>query len=209
MKFFKLLGISLLFLVLAGCAIGNQYDYRNASVSLPLTGDGELGVGVVDNRSYVLSGDKDPDFIGVQRGGFSNPFNVTTASGQSLTDDMAKSLENSLRNSGYTVSSLRFSSAESSIVASTIAESGKSKNIVLTVTEWKTDIYLKMSLHFSLLLRVISKDGTTIAKNHMQGDEIIGGGGFESQNARTAMAAFETKIGRLFNNEAILDALKD
>ncbi len=209
MKFFKLLGISLLFLVLAGCAIGNQYDYRIASVSLPLTGDGELGVGVVDNRSYVLSGDKDPDFIGVKRALLSNPWNVTTASGQSLTDDMAKSLENSLRNSGYTVSSLRLSSGESSIVASTIAESGKSKNIVLTVTEWKTDIYLKMSLHFNLLLRVISKDGTTIAKNHMQGDEIIGGGGFASQNARTAMAAFETKIGRLFNNEAILDALKN
>ncbi len=208
MKFFKLLGISLLIVGVTGCAVGNQDDYQNANVSLPLIGDGELGVGVVDNRSYVLNGDKDPDFIGVQRGGFNNPFNVKTASGASLTDDMANALENALRNSGYAVSSLRFSSAESSIVASTIAESGKLKNIVLTVTEWKTDIYLKMSLHFNLLLQVISKDGTTIAKNHTQGNEIIGGGGLESQNAKTAAAAFETKIGRLFNNEAIIDALQ-
>ena len=209
MNIFKLLGMSFVILALSGCAVGNQYDYRSADVSLPVTGAGELGVGVVDNRSYVLSGDKDPNFIGVQRGGFSNPFNVKTVSGQSLTDDLAVSLEKSLRKSGFTVTSLAIPSAEPSIVASTVAENGKSKNIVLTVTEWKTDIYLKMSLHFNLLLQVISNEGATVAENRTQGNEIIGGGGLESQNAKTAMAAFETKIGRLFNNEAIIDALRN
>ena len=89
MKLFKIFGMSLLIMAVTGCAIGNQYDYRTANVSLPLTGDGVLGVGVLDNRSYVLSGEKEPNFVGLQRGGFANPFNVTTASGKPLTDDMS------------------------------------------------------------------------------------------------------------------------
>ncbi len=207
MKLRKLLGLSFLLLAVTGCAVGNQYDYQSASVSLPLAGSGEVGVGVIDNRSYILSGDKEPNFIGLQRGGYGNPFNVTTASGNSLTQDMSVSLENALRNSGYTVIGLPIASADSSTISAAIAQSGVAKNIVLTVTEWKTDIYMNMTLHFDLLLEVITKQGDTIASNQMQGEEKVGGGAFEGQNSRTATAAFETKIGRLFNDPEILGAL--
>ncbi|MDH3410219.1 MAG: hypothetical protein OER22_14930 [Gammaproteobacteria bacterium] len=207
MKLRKLLGLSFILLAVTGCAVGNQYDYRSASVALPLAGTGELGIGVIDNRSYVLSGDKEPNFIGLQRGGYGNPFNVTTASGNSLTQDMSESLENALRNSGYTVTGLQIASADPAAVTSAIAQSGVAKNIVLTVTEWKTDIYMNMTLHFDLLLEVVTKQGDTVASNQMQGEEKIGGGAFEGQNSRTAAAAFETKIGRLFNDPEILGAL--
>lgn len=209
MKLFKIFGMSLLIMAVTGCAVGNQYDYRTANVSLPLTGDGVLGVGVLDNRSYVLSGEKEPNFVGLQRGGFANPFNVTTASGKPLTDDMSDALESGLRNSGYKVSRLRISSPDASAVKSAIAENGTAKNIVLTVTEWKTDIFANMTLHFDLTLQVISKDGTTIATNQMQGEEKVSGAGLEKQNSRTAASAFETKIGRLFNNQEIIAALQN
>jgi len=209
MKSYRLLCLSFLILAVTGCAVGNQYDYQSAKVSLPLIGDGDLGLGVLDNRSYVLSGEKTPDFIGLQRGGFNNPFNVTTASGQSLTDDMSMSIQNALRSSGYTVTSLRFPSRDSSTVESTIAESGKAKNIVLTVTEWKTDIYMNMTLYFDLLLQVLTRDGDVIASNEMQGKETVGGGALESQNSRTAASVFEKKIGRLFNHPEIIEALKN
>jgi len=209
MKSHKLICLSFVLIVLTGCAVGNQYDYRSASVSLPLAGSGELGVGVIDNRSYVLSGDKEPSFIGLQRGGYGNPFNVTTTSGNSLTQDMSESLQNALRNSGYAVTGLQLASADSAAITSAIADSGMAKNIVLTVTEWKTDIYMNMTLHFDLLLEVITKQGDTIASNQMQGEEKVGGGAFEGQNSRTAAAAFETKIGRLFNHPEIMDALRN
>jgi hypothetical protein len=207
MRLLKLFCSSLLLVTIAGCAVGNEYDYQSASVSLPLTGSGELGVGVVDNRSYVLSGDKTPDFIGLQRGGFGNPFDVMTASGNSLTQDMSTSLSDALRDSGYNVSSLSISSADPAAIKSAVAANGVLKNIVLTVTEWKTDIYMDMTLHFDLLLEVLSGQGDTIASNKMQGEQKLGGAGMEKQNASTAAAAFETKIGRLFNDPKIIDAL--
>lgn len=208
MKSLQLVVLPFVFAALAGCAVGNQYDYRAASVSLPLAGSGELGIAVIDNRSYVLDGEKEADFIGLQRGGFNNPFDVTTASGNSLTQDMSESLEIALRNSGYTVTGLQIASAESAAITSAVAESGMARNIVLTVKDWKTDIYMNMTLHFDLLLEVVTKQGDTIASNHMQGEETVSGGGVgASQNSRTASAAFETKIGRLFNDPKILAAL--
>lgn len=208
MKSLKLVFLPFALAVLTGCAVGNQYDYRAASVSLPLAGSGELGIGVIDNRSYVLSGDKEADFIGLQRGGFNNPFDVTTASGNSLIQDISESLEVALRNSGYTVTGLQIASANSAAVASAVTESGLAKNIVLTVTDWKTDIYMNMTLHFDLLLEVMTGQGETIASNQMQGKETVSGSGIgASQNSRTAAAAFETKIGRLFNDPEIIAAL--
>jgi len=208
MKSLKLIVLPLALAVLTGCAVGNQYDYRAASVSLPLAGSGELGIGVIDNRSYVLDGDKEADFIGLQRGGFNNPFDVTTASGNSLTQDMSESLEVALRNSGYTVTGLQIASADSAAVTAAVTESGMARNIVLTVTDWKTDIYMNMTLQFDLLLEVITKQGDTVASSQMQGEETLSGAGVgASRNSRTASAAFETKIGRLFNDPEIIAAL--
>lgn len=209
MRSCKLIGIAFVVLTLTGCAVGNQYDYRRVNVALPLTGSGELGVAVVDNREYVLNGDKPADFVGLQRGGFANPFNVTTASGNSLTQDMSVSLQKGLRDSGYDVTEVRIDSADPAAMASAVAAGGIPKNVVLTVTEWKTDIYMNMKLSFDVLLQVVTQQGETIASNQMQGEEKLTGGGFESQNSRTAAATFETKVGRLFNHPEILEALRN
>ena len=83
---------------LISCAAGNKYNYRAELTSLPLTTTAEktLLLSLAERRPYVLSGDKTPNFVGLQRGGFGNPFDVTTASGKSLMDDMAVSLAASL-----------------------------------------------------------------------------------------------------------------
>ena len=65
-------------LLIAGCAAGNQYDYSGSDLALPITGSGDIGVAVLDVRPYVLNGDKKPDFVGLQRGGFGNPFDVSS-----------------------------------------------------------------------------------------------------------------------------------
>ncbi len=208
MKILKLLGALMIVLAVTGCAVGNTYDYEAATVSLPVKGNESVGLGVIDNRSYVLSGDKKADFIGLQRGGFNNPFDVRTASGKPMTEDMQTALSRALDNSGFDVKKLDFSSSDSELVASVVASSGEEKNIVLTVTDWKTDVFMNITLFYDLLLEVYEKDGAIVATNRLHGKEGVGGGGFESQNSRAAASAFETKIGRLFNSPDIIAALK-
>lgn len=197
--------------ILTGCAVGNKYDYQQADVSLPVKGTANVSLGVIDNRAYVLSGEKTANFIGLQRGGFGNPFEVTTSSGKPLTEDMSDVLERSLKNSGFQVNKLYFSSPDTSLVASVIKKDGQEKNIVLTVTEWKTDVMMSIALIYDLVLQVKNKEGEEVASASMRsnGKEKVSGAGFEGQNSRVATSAFETKISRLFNDPAIINALKD
>ena len=209
MKTIKLVFVFALLLVVTGCAVGNIYDYRKANASLPLTGSGELGAGVVEMRSYVLDGDKTPNFIGLQRGGFGNPFDVKTSSGKAMTDDMTDVLSRALNSAGYTVKQLYFSSPDSAVVADIIVKENKEKNVILMVKEWKTDVMMNFRLIYDLDLQVIDSQGNVLASNTLEGDEKLGGAGFESQNSKSAVAAFETKIGRLFNNPEIIAALQN
>ena len=209
MKSLRLVAVSLALIVLAGCAVGNNYDYTTASIGLPLVGSGDVGVAVVDKRSYVLDGDKEPNFIGLQRGGFGNPFDVRTMSGNSLTDDLQVALRNALEDSGYNVTSLSVSAPDYASISAAIADGGVAKNVVLTVNDWKTDVHMEVTLFYDLVLRVISNSGEIVATNEAEGQDILGGAGMPSHNARTAATAFETKVGRLFNNPDIIAALKN
>lgn len=65
----RLLFVMLTIIALGGCAIGNQYSYRDSDLAIPVSGDDSIGLTVVDRRPYVLSGDKPASFIGLQRGG--------------------------------------------------------------------------------------------------------------------------------------------
>ena len=210
MRSMRLISVLLALIVLAGCAVGNEYDYTSANISLPLAGSGDIGVAVVDNRSYVLSGEKEPNFIGLQRGGFANPFDVTTMSGNSLTDDMQLAMQNALQDSGYNVTSLDIDVADVAAISTAVAGGGMARNVVLIVNDWKTDIYMNFGLTFDLMLNVISQDGETLASSEARGDnEKISGAGMPGQNSRTAASAFETKVGRLFNNPDIIGALSN
>ena len=167
-------------------------------------------MGVVENRDYVLTGDKKPDFIGLQRGGFGNPFDVTTASGEAFTNDLADALEKGLRDSGFTVTRLQVASPGASVVQAEIGKNGESRNIVLTVNEWKTDIYMDMNLHFDLFLEIVSRDGQILASNRISGEEKVSGAAMSAdKNSRLAESALETKIGRLFNKPEIINALRE
>jgi hypothetical protein len=56
------------------CAAGNRYDYRSALVGIPISGGGTIAINVLEARSYVVDGNKPAAFVGLQRGGFGNPY---------------------------------------------------------------------------------------------------------------------------------------
>lgn len=209
MSVFRFVCLMIFFTLATGCAVGNKYDYQQIDIALPIEGTGVLGLGVVESRDYIVSGDKEPDFIGLQRGGFGNPFDVTTDSGKPLVDDMSTSVANALARSGFTVEKLNLPSREASDVAAAVKAGGYARNVILTVNEWKTDVMMRIKLVFDLELQIIDQQGKLLATNSLKGEEVIGGGGLESSNAQIAASAFESKIGRLFNSPEVKAALVD
>jgi hypothetical protein len=89
--------------LVSGCAVGVKHDYSLGDLDIEVDKNARVAIAVHDRRSYVRLGDKAPDFVGLSRGGFGNPFDVTTVSGGPLADDIAAAIATSIRAKGATV----------------------------------------------------------------------------------------------------------
>jgi len=196
-------------ILLVGCAIGNTYDYSRANVDLAVQGHSELGVAVIDQRPYVLNGDKNANFVGLQRGGFGNPFDVRTESGRPLAVEMAEAMESELKENGFKVYDLRVTDSGPTVVA-TVIKAAKPRNVILMIHEWKTDAMMSFGLSYNLSLQVMDESANLLAEARTYGaKEKLGGAGFESANSISAANAFSSKLGKLFNDPGVMSALND
>src|SRR5262249_59230593 len=84
--------VPLLSIVLTGCAVGNRYAYQSVVASPQVSGTRAVTVATLDQREYVRSGSKDPQFVGLQRGGVGHPFDVRTPDHQPLADAVTPAL---------------------------------------------------------------------------------------------------------------------
>ena len=194
---------------LSGCAVGNVYEYRLQSFPLPVSGTAQLGVAVNDDRPYVIAGDKTPDFVGLQRGGFGNPFDVTTASGQALANDMRGSIARGLTARGYMVIELDGMPADAQTVSALATQRGLERVVTLNIREWKTDAMVNLSLHYDLTLRVYDASGGRLAEHTLNRDEGIGASAtVPSRNGEAAGREFERVVGGMFNASSIRQALQ-
>lgn len=193
-------------LSLAACAVGNTYNYRLPGMALPVQGNAAIGLVVADRRPYVLSGKKGPDFVGLQRGGFGNPFDVRTQSGGPMATDMSEALQNALAAKGYRVTPMQGDPDNLAALGRKAGELGLQRIAVLHITEWKTDTYMNTTLFFDLKLLIVDPAGAVVAENAVSGNTVIGGG-MPSTIAALAQQAFENKIGQLFYPPQIAAAL--
>ena len=198
----------LLTTVLTGCAIGNEYQYRDTSIVLPIKSADQRMVilSVQDLRSYILNGEKDPSFVGLQRGGFGNPFDVTTSSGNPMEEDMAYALREGLLRVGYRVVNVA-GKPDIGQLRNTAVKEGATRIVLLKVNEWKSDAYIKLNLHCDLQLEVYDAKGELLAENEMKLVQEVGGSITQLKNSQTMVEEFAKRMGYLFNKPAIHNAL--
>ena len=210
----KLLAASFLlflFILASGCAVGNKYNYRDVAADISASGAKTVSLATHDQREYVTSGKKAPDFIGLQRGGFGNPFNVSTESGKPLADDMTASITASLAKKGFkAVPVIVLYSENTASAYEKLKKTGAETLVLLTLNEWKSDTYNNVALNYDITLRILGKDGSTIAEKNIKGRDDLGGS-FLNPPAHAKKAvpeAFGKKIEELFNSPEIARALQ-
>jgi len=189
--------LALLALLVGGCAVGNKYEYRLPRMPLSVQGGGAIGLAVTDQRPYILGGDKDPDFVGLQRGGYGNPFDVTTASGRPMAEDMAETLKTGLETKGFRVTLLKAAADDPAALGREAASLGLHRVVALQIKEWKTDTMMRTKLVYDLKLFIVDPAGAVVARNAVRGSDTIGGG-MPGAIGALAQQAFEDKIGQLF-----------
>lgn len=204
----RVLPMVLLAVLLGGCAIGNKYEYRLPRMPLPVQGSSAIGLSVTDQRPYILNSDKSPEFVGLQRGGYGNPFDVTTASGRPMAEDMAETLKTGLTDKGFRVVPLTVPANDRAALGRAATERGLRRVVALQIKEWKTDTMMRTKLVYDLQLLVVAPDGEVVARNAVRGSDSIGGG-MPGAIGALAQQSFENKIGQLFYPPDIRAGLAD
>ncbi len=200
----------LAYFALNGCAVGNKHAYHDVDIAFNGKGSSKLAISTIDLRVYVRTSEKSPDFVGLQRGGFGNPFDVTTASGNSLAGDITATVKRALEKQGFEVTSIVASKTDSvSNVVERMGESNAHRLMILILNEWKSDTYTNTALIYNLTLKVMDSEGRVITETTINGRDDLGGDFVNppSHAKQAVPIAFKAKIEQLLNTKEVLDAL--
>tara|TARA_R110000824_G_scaffold366730_2_gene555587 strand:+ start:101285 stop:101920 length:636 start_codon:yes stop_codon:yes gene_type:complete len=208
----KFLGLAFAASLLAGCAVGQKIDYSQQYSNIPTVKHGTtVSLGVQDLRPYVLAGEKDSSFVGVQRGGFYNPFDVNTSSGRPLADDLLQAFTNTLKSAGTIVTGSTLSSSLSPDMAvKTLSKNGSERILYISYREWKSDSFSNSWIVYDITAQIFDKNMKKLGENHLQGkDAITSSAAMAANDANNSItSAFQLKIKELLSNQEIIVALQ-
>jgi hypothetical protein len=205
------IAVSLVLIFSAGCAAENRYSYNEVVADLTASGSRAVGVAAHDQREYVKDREKNPNFVGLQRGGFGNPFNITTASGQPLAMEMTEALVTSLAKKGYKAMPVAVTQDDDLNAAlQKLKDTKADRLILLTLNEWKSDTYMNTVLHYDVTMKIYDQEGKVLTVNKIQGKDDLGGSSWNPQAhaKQTVPRAFKEKIEELLNSPSAANALQ-
>ena len=195
--------------VLMGCAVGHQHEYR---VHLPvfLEGHGRVAVAVHDQRPDVVDGSEDVDYVGMQRGSYGNPWDVTTRSGNALAEDWARTVVDALQRGGFASEVVSTSPSQSHVeVVSRLRDTRADALMLFTVHAWHSDTFGDTTVHRDVVLEVIEPSGKLLAVTRSGGDRALYYLGLdEAGNAdREVPRTFQKTLEWMFANARVQRAL--
>jgi hypothetical protein len=202
--------IVLLAFIFAGCAVGNKHSYSIARPELAPQGSRAVAVAAQDARSYVVSGEKTPDYVGTQRGGFGNPFNVLTQSSKPLAEDFAATVSESLARKGFKSTTVKVAVSGTPNIRALAAQAKSERVALVLIHEWKSDTYQNTALSYDVTLQVYDSAGKRLAENRITGRDDLGGSAWNPpSHARSAIpVAYKKKLEDLFAADAIVKSLR-
>lgn len=205
----KIFWVIVLGLLVEGCAIGNTHRYDLGDAAFRVNSDKTVAVTTVDLRPYVLSGDKGPSFVGLQRGGFGNPFNVNTSSGRPLAEDMTTSIVAALEKSNVRALAVTTPTNTQEAGARDLLLAAEADRFILfLVREWKADTYLNTGLPHDVTLKVLQRDGTELAEKTLNGRDNLGASMVPADARVHTEAAFRHKLEAAINDPGVAAALQ-
>jgi len=206
MKRRSMAALMLLSFLFGGCAVGNKHNYADVVADVRASGSSSVSVATHDQRPYVVSGEKLPQFVGIQRGGFGNPFNVSTLDNKPLADDITGVITASLAKKGFHAVPVIVSSSDSgAAVLERSKAAGAQRIVIVTLNEWKADTYNSVALAFDVDMSVYGKDGRRLAQKNIKGRDNLGGSAWSPPaHAKQAVpVAFRQKLEELLNSPEI------
>lgn len=205
--FLRLTGFVLLVAYLSGCAFGTKMSYDKTALAVPPV-RGEVAVGVWDARPYVLSGEKSPQWVGLQRSGFAIPYGVHTQSGAPLRSEFAQAIVNSFSRSGVAARTVEIPDRMMNVAAVEKLMPSTGTGILLEIANWKTDAMTDIHFAYDMTLKVFN-NGVKVAEERVNGNEKLDGSFWNpiGKSERVAVAKQKEKLDQLFASSRVRAAV--
>lgn len=210
MKRTNTLTMILVIFFVIGCG-PRTIKYTATLSDLKCSSSRSVAVAVLDERPYVLKKAKDPNYVGLMRGGYGNPFDLWTESGAALAADMLNTISDSLTARGFTVTPVNASTAEPmNAVMTRLRDSRAERLVLIEMKEWYSD-YLpeafaseRSTLFINLEVTIFDRNQKKLARNNLQ--EVLNlpsGWPYD-----TIPSVYQNKIKQLLDDTRICGALK-
>ena len=183
-------------LLLSGCVAGQSINL--AYEPAPAAAE-KLAIDVqvisADQRTFVVSGNKQPNYIGHYRAGFGNTWDFTTQNKLPLADNLRRDVSADLVALGFNV-----------------VERDAQRILKIIVEDWNFDTYMNGKMWYQLHLAVAAANGETVAESELKDTVVIEGSIWVG-----AKYAFERELPKIYmtvvnnivrDNPQILAALK-
>lgn len=197
-------------LLAAGCS-SHRINFQGPAVPIEYGGKRSLAVSVLDQRPYVLDRSKPLNYAGTIRGGYGNPFNLYTDSGDPLAQEFLRTVAQALQAKGFSVKPLPRDLGDTRKIAlDGLRASGSDRLLLVTIREWQNDYYPasygkeNSYVLFNVELEVLNAKGQVAAKKTVQGENHLPSGW---PNA-TVPPFYRQKIGELLNDPKVAASIK-
>lgn len=195
--------------LLSGC-YSIAYD---TTVVLPEKGTTKVAVATVDERPHVLNHRNPPNYVGIIRGGFGNPFDRHTDDGKPLADDFDETIVYSLVSNGF--QAVAVSTAPASDDGQALAllkQSGASRLVLLELREWQSDTMINPTMNLDYSFHVYDAAGKELATVTEAKDQDLKGGSFFNPIGKSddlVVAFYQDKIQAWFSDPKVEAALQN
>ena len=198
-------------LFLGGCAVSQKIRYHDAEPAINASGNITIAVASLDSRPYIKTGEKEKTYIGTFRGGFGNPFDVSTESQKPLADDITSVICASLQKKGLTCTPISVEPNETQEqIINKLKVTKAMRLILLAINEWRSDTYRNTSLYYKIMLTIMDNQGARLAESKEEGEDDLGGSAWNPPgHAKEAVPkAYNKKLESLLNDPQVINALK-
>jgi hypothetical protein len=200
-------------------------NYHNIRPSIKFTGDKSVAVVVQDRRSYILSGNYGPEYVG--RIGVFGRFGyyfISTLTGKPLYEEISHCISESLKWQGFkAVSVVVKPNNTSAEVLENIKKANVDRTIFITITDWWSQTQCHFAQNpiprclnsssefvYDITLTVLNEKGQEIARSVAKGENDLGSLPTYDYNDhfQKVQVSVETLLQKMLNSSDVRVALQ-
>ncbi len=198
-----------LLLTLGACEGGATYDFAAVDPALTVSSGRTVSVSVIDQRPYVVNGEKSPRFAGTASGRTRETVDINTASGRPLAEELTDVVTRALGRQGISASALPLSKgAPEEVVLTAFRAQGAERLLAVRMYEWQTNANTRVTSHWDMEATVYDRSGGILARRATRGTRPIGTTDLRGDSSRIAIGEVSRRLSDLLNEPAITGALK-